>query len=296
MQYVLNRDAMPEAIAGNLQAYSWSFSHFFLWRGGRILFDCGEGTAIRLDSHVFRAEVLALSHAHSDHCRGLLGFLEARAGLKGDNEKPLTIVYPAESAAMTRWIDPAKGLCERRGLEFVTFHPIRDGESVGLRNQRQLTARVVPHQPGETCLAYRIGRTRSRLKEAYRALAGPEIATLARTMPQHELKEDYVECELAYSGDTEHLDPAFCMGAQVLIHEASFLDAADADAEKGIHADVPTALQCAIDANVRALVLFHGSRRYGIDMFIAGIRAQIESMGVSVPVVLIRGSYSVLTD
>jgi ribonuclease BN (tRNA processing enzyme) len=93
MYMLFNADKLPEAISSNLQGYSWSFSHFFLWRAFRLQLDCGEGAAIRLDDHVFRAEVLALSHGHSDHCRGLIGLLEARAGLMGDNDKPLTILY-----------------------------------------------------------------------------------------------------------------------------------------------------------------------------------------------------------
>jgi ribonuclease Z len=238
MHYAINRDAMPESIASNLQAFSWSFSHFFMWRAFRLMFDCGEGAAIRLDSHVFRAEVLALSHSHSDHCRGLIGFIEARAGLKGDNDKPLTILYPEGSTTMAQWIDPAMALCERRGIETIQFRPIGDGDSFALRNGRELKAIAVPHQPGDTCLAYRIGRTRRRLKPEFRSLPGNEIAALAKTRSKEELEEDWYECELAYSGDTERLDPDFCTGAHVLIHEASFLNPEDADSEKGIHAGV----------------------------------------------------------
>ena len=296
MHYVLNREDMPETVASNLQAYSWSFSHFFLWRGLRVLFDCGEGMAIRMDSHVFRTEVLALSHSHSDHCRGLIGFIEARAGLKGDNEKPLTVLYPQGSAAMAQWIDPAMALCAHRGIDSVRFHPIGDGGAFSLKGGRQLKAIAVPHQPDDICLAYRIGRMRRRLKDEYRSLPGSEIARLVKTRAKDELEEDWFECELAYSGDTERFDPGFCKGAHVLIHEASFLDSTDADAEKGIHADVSTALQCAVEANVRTLILFHGSRRYETENYIAGIRALIEDKGVKCPVILIRGSYNLPTD
>lgn len=79
----LNCEHVPEALMESIQGFSGAFSHFFLWRPRGILFDCGEGCGVRMDDHVFRVEVLALSHGHSDHCRGLLGFLEARRLLKG---------------------------------------------------------------------------------------------------------------------------------------------------------------------------------------------------------------------
>ncbi len=296
MHYVINRDAMPENIASNLQAYSWSFSHFFQWRGHRAMFDCGEGAAIRLDNHLFRTDVLAISHAHSDHCRGLIGFIEARAGLKGANEKPLTVLYPKGSVGMDQWIGPAMRLCESRNINTVHFQPFSEGERFSLQGDRELSATAVSHQPDETCFAYRIGRVRRRLKSQYRSLPGTEIADLVKIRPRDELEEDWFECELAYSGDTERLNPEFCSGAHVLIHEASFLNAEDADSEKGIHAGVSTALQCAIEANVRSLILFHASRRYETDTYVAGVRSQIEQIGLQCPVVLIRGSFNLPTD
>lgn len=296
MHYIFNAERMPEVIASNLEAFSWSFSHFFLWRAFRILFDCGEGAAIRLDDHVFRAEVLAFSHAHSDHCRGLLGFLEARAGLKGDNEKPLRVLYPGGLGSMPQWIDAAKEFCQQRGVDAVTFQAIEEGCPVPLRNGRVLTATTVSHEPEEHCLAYRIGRTRRCLKQEFRGRQSAEIAKLAEKCSRDELEEEKFECELVYSGDTDHLDREFCQGAHVLIHEASFLFADDADSEKGIHSNVGEALTCAAESEARALVLFHSSRRYSDHMFTMGVQSLIERTGLNCPVALIRGSYNLPTD
>ncbi len=109
--------------------YSWSFSHFFLWRAFHLQLDCGEGAAIRLDDHVFRAEVLALSHGHADHCRGLIGLLDARAGLKGANDTALTILYPKQSALMADWIREAESFTARRGMAAVAFRAMDDGDA-----------------------------------------------------------------------------------------------------------------------------------------------------------------------
>jgi len=52
MHLLFNADKLPEAIASNLQGYSWSFSHFFLWRALRLQLDCGEGAAKGLHADV----------------------------------------------------------------------------------------------------------------------------------------------------------------------------------------------------------------------------------------------------
>lgn len=296
MHMLFNADKLPEAISSNLQGYSWSFSHFFLWRAFRLQLDCGEGAAIRLDDHVFRAEVLAISHGHSDHCRGLIGLLDARAGLKGDNDKPLTILYPKQSFIMDERIREAQSFADRRGMASVAFRAIDDGESFSLRNGRVIRAKAVEHQPGQQCLAYRVGRMRRRLKHEYAILDAAEIARLIRQEPRGTWEEEVFECELAYSGDTLRPEPDFFAGAHVLIHEASFVLPGDADPAKGLHADLQSVVAAARDAGVRNLILFHMSRRYEDDSALDDVRSVIQQSGFGGPVVLIRGSYNLPTD
>jgi ribonuclease BN (tRNA processing enzyme) len=78
-------------LAGNQDTTEATRTEEILWRKFGIQFDCGEGSAIRLDEHVFRTDLLAMSHSHSDHCRGILTLLEMRSGLKGANDKPLML-------------------------------------------------------------------------------------------------------------------------------------------------------------------------------------------------------------
>ena len=296
MHLLFNVDKLPELIASNLQCYSWSFSHFFLWRAFRLQLDCGEGAAIRLDDHVFRTEVLALSHGHADHCRGLIGLLDARAGLKGDNDKPLSVLYPKQSSSMDNWIQEAQSFASRRGMTWVAFRPLDDGESFSLRNGRVLTAKAVEHDARQQCMAYRIGRMRRRLRREYAALDAAEVSRLVRQAPRGSLEEEVFECELAYSGDTLRPAPDFFAGAHVLIHEASFVLPGDADPTKGLHADLQSVAAAAHDAGVRNLVLFHMSRRYEDDTSLDGVRSVIEQSGFLGPVVLIRGAYNLPTD
>jgi ribonuclease BN (tRNA processing enzyme) len=94
------------------------------------MFDCGEGAGIRLDDHVFVPEVLAISHIHLDHCRGLVGFLGVRWGIKGVNNKELGVVYPAGSGRIEygrsdvdRWFgaEQQRRLAKRVGTPLIGY-------------------------------------------------------------------------------------------------------------------------------------------------------------------------------
>lgn len=314
-----NCNLVPEWLNSNLQAFSGPFSHFFLWRGFRIMFDCGEGAGIRLDDHVFRVDVLALSHGHSDHCRGLTGFLESRAFIKGANAKPLRIVFPDASSMMSTWIDslrtslgmlsegdaisstgigrtPKEQTSRLAARLDVEFCPVMPGMTVEMRSGRVLQTAAVEHVKGESCVAYRVGRKRSRVKAEFSALPPKDIATLKKQIQPAEFQEDYFECELVYSGDCIGLPAGFATGAQVLIHEATFLRPDDADTEKGIHSTVESALKCAVREKARNVILFHTSRRYSELELRQGVESILKHVGYAEPVFLVRGSCGLPVD
>lgn len=131
---------------------------------------------------------------------------------------------------MTQWIEPAQVWCTGGGVQTVTFHPIRDGQTIDLRNGRKLMAKEVHHEPGDRYLAYRIGRERHGLKAEYGSLPPSEIARLAK------------------------------------------------------------------EAGTRNVALYHSSRRYTDEEFRTGLESLIAKIGVTCPVILIRGSYNLPTD
>ena len=295
MYMLFNSDKVPEPIEANLQGLSWSFSHFFLWKGFRVLFDCGE-QAMRLDSHVFRIDTIALSHGHFDHVRGLLGVFELRAGLMGANDKPLRVLFPSGSAMAREAIDDVRHYVTRRDWNHVCFHEMADGDSVELQQGRRLEAIQVEHTSEDVCLAFRVVRDRTRLRPEFRHLSKREIEQLARKGGRDGLLESFVENELVYSGDLVRMDPRFCQSTHVLIHEASFLHAGDRDLDKGLHSTVFEALQCARTATARCLILWHIGRRYELDNLRSTIQSLIEESDYRGPVLVLHGSYQLPTD
>lgn len=296
MHLLFNTPALPQRLIDNLQAYSWSFAHFFLWRPARVLFDCGESAGMRLDSRVFQAETIALTHTHFDHYQGLRGLLEVRAGIAGGKDKPLRIVYP-QSDTMESCLRSAREFCARRRQEHVTFEPLTDGQSVALSGKHRLVAHQVEHIAGQLCLSFCVESPGTRLRPEFAHLNKQEVGQLVREGRREELIEPFTRCEFAYSGDTRMLDPATCPDVDVLLHEATFLRVEDRLEEGAAwHATVAEALECAQQARARQLILFHVSRRYNPQELTDGIQSLLDERNLTIPVLVIRGGFNLPTD
>src|ERR1035438_2718073 len=99
----------PAPLDGLVGGYSLALFSTWLWvRPYRLLFDAGEGVALRLHNRVFAARYVLLSHGHLDHISGLPSLLNIRGAGLGDTTHPLTIVHPVGDgyvAALRRYIE-----------------------------------------------------------------------------------------------------------------------------------------------------------------------------------------------
>jgi ribonuclease BN (tRNA processing enzyme) len=75
------------------------------------------------------------------------------------------------------------------------------------------------------------------------------------------------------------IDPALAMNADLLVHDATFLN--EPDRREPIHATTEEALDVAKRAGVKALLLYHLSIRYDRATAIPALRAQVASSGFS---------------
>jgi len=108
-------------------------------------------------------------------------------------------------------------------------------------------------------LGYRFVSSRRRLKAEYRARSPAEIVSFKQR--QVEVDEPYEHTLLAITGDTgPGLDPALFRGADVVLHDATFLNPDD---REGLdHSTAEEALAFARAAEIKTLVLYHISQRY----------------------------------
>jgi ribonuclease Z len=247
---------LPEPLAANLEGFAAPFASWFLFRPAHALLDAGEGIASRLGNEVFLPEVVLLTHAHADHVLGLPGFLMARTTGMGNREKPLTVYYPREAEEDFQALRARVTATAGRLTYPLTWQAVGPGERIPLRHwtvQPFATRHSVP-----SC-GYRFLEGRRRLKAEYRDCKGPEIVALKAQ--GQAVTEEYEHVVLAFTGDTgPGLRPTLFREADVLIHEATFLD--PGHREGASHATADEAFDLAVRADVRTLVLYHVSQRY----------------------------------
>jgi ribonuclease Z len=237
--------------------------------GDRILFDCGEGTQQQLLRSVGLPELDAifLTHFHLDHWLGLLGMIKT-FDLRA-RERPLTIHGPLGLRALITAMRPVLG---RTGypLELSELEPhdeVRFG-SYGI------TAFPVKHRVEAFGYAFmeddRPGRFDVAAAEALGVREGPDFGRLQRgepvgdVRPEQVMGEDRAGRRIVISGDTAPSQDVevFAHGADVLVHEATFMDEERDRARETVHSTARQAAEIARDAGVRLLALTHLSTRY----------------------------------
>jgi ribonuclease Z len=260
-----------------IEGYSRGLYSNWLWhKGTQVLVDAGEGVHLALRAAVWQLDVVAITHGHSDHVLGLAGLAGARRFGKGATSKPWTVLYPARSAGVAATRELIAGLW--RGVEFpIDWIEVDDGSSHKLSQHRHLEAFRVTHVAAEPTVGYRIIEARRRLKSEYAALPQPEVERLARSNGRDAVMEPHQHVLFVHSGDAMPIDPALARGADVLVHDATFLTAGER--REPIHATTEEALQVAREADVKTLVINHLSVRYERDMAIARLREQVAASG-----------------
>jgi ribonuclease Z len=261
----------------DISGYSRAMFSNWCWHEPfQLLIDAGEGLQLALGQKIWTPEVVALTHGHSDHVLGLPGLVASRKFAKGAQERPLTVVFP----------DGNNGVLAVRELlarmwsltEFpVTWVPIRAGGEYRLARTRVLQAFATSHGGSEPTQGYAVLEERRRLRPEYAGLSEREIRARVREGGRDQLTEAYRHIRFAHTGDAMPVDPAVVAGADILVHDATFLDAEDRKWD--IHATAGEAIDVGRAAGVGCLVLHHLSVRYDRAAALPALRAQVASSG-----------------
>ncbi len=252
------------------------FSNWLWYKPLNLLVDAGEGLQLALGARIWTPEVVALTHGHSDHLLGLPGFIASRRYGKGAPDKPLTVVYPdgCNGAEVVR--DLLGRLWPRETFP-ITWTPVTVGQQVPMGRNRVLEAVAALHGTSEPTLGYRVLELRRRLRPEFTGLAQPEIRDRVQRDGRDAVMEEYRHALFVHSGDSMPLPADLVRDADMLVHDATFLDVADRKWD--IHAASQEVLQLARDAQVRCLVLHHLSIRYERSTALPALREQLAASG-----------------
>ncbi len=267
-------------------------------RGGeRWLVDCGEGTQrqlLRSGLGLVDLDVILITHMHGDHILGLPGMLKT-FGLRG-RERPLRLVGPRGLARLMEVLRPVVGR-----TPFVLEIQELDERDVSTAWRGDgFEVRAFPTRHSVPSVGYALveeGRPGAFDVDAARALGvtpGPDFGVLQRggevvtaagrtVRPADVLGAPRRGRTVVSTGDTEPCDGtlAAARGADVLVHEATFLDVERERARETRHSTAREAAALAKEAGVTALALTHLSNRF----LPRDIRAEAEAVfpGVLVP-------------
>ena len=246
--------------------------------GETLLFDCGEGTQRQMMRYGvgFAFRELFFSHYHADHFLGLTGLLRTM-GLQ-DRTAPVTLYGPRGA---DRLLGAAVLLGVERNKFPVDIVEVKPGDRL-VRDEYAIVVFETEHRADTVGYALvehpRLGRFNPARARAIGVPEGPLWGRLHKgetvVLPDGRMvaPADLVGGarpgrRVVYSGDTRPtaalVDAA--VGADLLVHEATFGDDERQRARDTGHSTAGEAARVARNAGVRRLVLTHISARYSRD-------------------------------
>ncbi|MCB0882898.1 MAG: ribonuclease Z [Thermoleophilia bacterium] len=248
----------------------------FVARGGaRLLIDCGEGTQrqfLRSGLGLADVDAIFITHLHGDHVLGLPGLVKTYA-LRG-RTKPLHIYGPAGLNRFLGWVEPLM----RTNAFRVVAHEVKPGQDAhrldGARVEAFATEHGVPSVGWALVEDDRPGAFDADAARALGVTPGPDFGVLQRggtlevgdrvVSPADVMGPPRRGRRVLFTGDTQPCAQTVLAaeGADVLVHEATFLAADAGRARETRHSTAAEAAEVAARAGVRTLVLTHLSGRY----------------------------------
>ncbi len=246
-------------------------------RGGvRMLFDCGEGTQRQMQRSLGLTQVdeIYLTHYHADHVLGLPGLLKTYD--LTDREAPLTIYGPPGLNSLFTIFRPLLG---RLGYDLELVELGGDGY-VG-HDEFEVAAYEVAHRNARA-FGYalvedeRPGRFDPAAAMAAGVPEGPAFAALQRgeevegsagtVSPEQVMGPSRPGRTIVVTGDTgpSPATVAAAADAELLIHDAAFMEEDAARAAETGHSTMRQAAGVAAEAHVKLLALVHISSRYHV--------------------------------
>jgi ribonuclease Z len=272
----MDLDVVFLGTAGSMPTADRSPTAVLVRRGGeRLLFDCAEGTQrqlLRSTLGLIDLREIFLTHYHADHYLGLPGMLKTFA-LRG-RDVPITIYGPPGLHDLFGSLRRIFGkltyryeleevqagqVLERDEYRLVTFPVRHTASSIGY-------ALIEDERPGrfDVETADRLGVPFGPERGALQRGEAVTLADGTTVTPEEVLGQTRPGRTVVIAGDTAPSPTVLeaARGADLLIHEATFLEDERERAEETNHSTALDAAGIAREADVRMLALTHLSTRY----------------------------------
>ncbi len=236
-----------------------------------VLMDCGEGSQRQIMVSPFsfmKIRAILITHLHGDHILGLPGLLQTMSLL--GRKEPLSIYGPE---GFSKALDAMMSATDGETSYAVEVKDVAPGEEFMVRSMK-VFAFATEH--GVPSVGFSVaGPDLPGKLDRQKALSlgikdGPDMARLKRGEQVGDVRPEQVVgpvqkgVRVVYTGDTMKSPyvQETAQGADVLIHESTYMDGESDLAKDHFHSTSRQAAEVARDAGVRYLMLTHVSARY----------------------------------
>ena len=238
------------------------------YEGDVYLFDCGEGTQrqmMKCGISYAKVKAIFLSHLHGDHIFGIPGLVFTLR--LSERVEPLLIVGPPGTK---------KRIAEllEKPVSFLTVEEIAPGWKTDIGGA-EVRAFATVHRQGSLGYVFEEEKGLRFDKEKCESLGMKgrvfktiqekgEVTIKGKTIKIGDVTYMKEGKKIAFSGDTAYSKDlvAAAKDADVLFHEATFMDDMQAKAKEDNHSTVKDAAKAAKEAGVKRLILYHIGNRY----------------------------------
>ena len=243
-----------------------------------FLMDCGEGTQMQLRRYRIKLQKINhifISHLHGDHFFGLIGLISTCHLLGRD--KPLHIYGNQKLEEIIRIQLEASQTILKFPLQFHLTDP--DIPEVVLRNNTiTVTSFPLDHKVPTTGFLFTEKARARKIKKGFVAAKNIQVGDIIKIKAGEDFTDENGEVfknadisiapppprSFAYCSDTRFFEPvvAEIKGADLLYHEATFMDDMRDIAVDKYHSTASDAGRTALLAEVDKLIIGHFSARY----------------------------------
>lgn len=262
-----------------IKAYSKAkYSTWIYYAPLSILFDAGEGINCFMEEKLVSITDIVLTHGHTDHYTGLVNILMTKLAHYQNSGVvfPTRIYYPALDRTLARHIQYVREAYAVENRSFappVDFIPVRAGDRIPLDARKRTALEVfgVDHTKDVHAVGYRVVETRTKLRDEYMELDQREIQKVIAREGKENVTYDREQRLIVYTGDCKPVSQEETDGAEILLHECTFLKPMDRKGQ--LHSTIDEVLRRFAGRGHRLLLLFHFSSRYTPEQIAARIAA-----------------------